>query len=185
MIEAIRRRKISLNQIVNVVLLVVASLVAISIYQKQNKKFVRISQIRNEERKKNEVILRVGDLKKRTELYKETFNPVEHREIINTVMYLARATGTEVTSLKPEEKPASDAGMGGQIYNKVFYRLTVYADGYHELAKFINRLENNPILFVIESFQLRGISPAGVESTAGSEKLQAQLIISVLFLKNQ
>jgi hypothetical protein len=182
LIEILRIKKSNLDQIINIAFLVIAVLVAINIHQKQNKKFAQIFQIRDVENERNEILLRIGNLNKRIGLYKETLKPMEQREIINTITNLAQATDTKIISLKPQEKATRE--KKSKIYNQAFFRLDIQADGYHQLAKFISRLENNPILFIIESFQVKGVLPTRAELTVRPEKMQADLIISALFLED-
>jgi len=182
LIEALKTKKININQIISLVILIVASLVAINIYKRQNEKIAQVIQLQDEQTKKNDILLRIGNLKKRIELYKEKISPKDSREIINTLTELARSAGAKIISLKPQEGLFRGGGGATEVYNKVFFNLTIQVEGYHQLGRFISRLENNPMLFIVESVQVSGLT-SHPELTAKPEKLQIELIISKLFFK--
>ncbi len=183
MAQAMKIKKITLNQITNFVVLVVASLIAINIYQIQNKKIMQIRQVQNEHKKKNEILLRIGDLIKRIELYKQKFNQKDRREIINSITNLAQAAGVKIVSLKSQEKPPTGMEVMSRIYDKIFFNLIIQVDGYHQLGEFISSLENNPMIFTIESITARESSSTQTEAVTRPQKLQLELIISELFFK--
>ena len=175
--------RINLSQIVSLLLLVIAGLVAINLYQKQNKKIDQIRYIQDEEKKKNEILLRIRELKKRTEVYKQRFKQRDRSEIIDTITNLATATGVKIISLKPQEK--SQSATKGEIYDKVFFHLSISVNSYHQLGKFISKLENNPIIIIVESLRVR--EPSSTSAAAQrdeSEELKVELIISEVFLKD-
>ena len=62
-----RTKKISLNQIINIVILCLAGLLAINIFKGQNKKINELRQIQEEQKQKNEILYRIEDLKNRIE----------------------------------------------------------------------------------------------------------------------
>ena len=179
-IESLRTKKISINQIISLVILVVAGLVAMNISQKQNKKINQLRQVQDEQKKKSDILLRVEDLKKRIEFYKQTFKPKDNREIINTITNLAAATGVEIVSLKPQMTSNGDRGKGVTIYNKNFFHLAIRVSGYHQLGEFISKLENNPMMFIIEALEVQNIQGVSAGLSTEAEKLQIGLIISVL-----
>lgn len=176
-------KKDRLNQIASLLLLLVACLVAIKIFQGQNKKIVQLRQINNEQEKKNEILLHLGDLNKRITMYKESYKLKDSREIINTITNLAQASGVKIISLKPQDRPPERMRARGRIYDKIFFNLLIQVDDYYQISKFISRLENSPMLFFIESLDVRREEAAETELPMLPEKLDIKLIISKLFFQ--
>lgn len=183
-IENLKTTKISLNQIISLVILIVACLIAITIHRKENEKVEQIRQIQQEQKRKNDILISVKDLRKRVEAYKHAFEPKDSRKIINTITNLAAATtGVEIVSLKPQKMSTGPDREGSKIYDKAFFHLAIKVEGYHQLATFISSLENNPIMFIIESLQVNDIQIARAVTGTKVVKLQVGLIISVISFK--
>lgn len=183
LIKAIDFKKINLNQIISVVILVVALLISIKIFQGENKKNAQIKLIQNEQRKKNEILLRITDKKSKIELYKESLKPRDKRDIINKITNLARAAGVKINSLKPQEQRSSRRMAVNEIYNKMFFNLAIEVSGYHQLGKFITSLESDLMMFVVESLQIERDLVRDTNLIDQPKKLQVGLLIMELFFK--
>ena len=182
LIKVLTTKKINLNQIITLVVLVIAGFVAINIHLNQNKRISQIQQLENEQREKNEMLLHIGDLKKKFNFYKKAFKPVDSREIISTITDLATVADLKIISLTAEKKSVA-LGIS-KVYNKVLFNLTIQVDGFHQLAKFISKLESNPMIFIIELVRIRGVSAGARELTGLPGRLLVELIISKPFLKD-
>ena len=169
-------KKIKLNQIISLSILIIAGLIAINIYQKQNKKIDQINQAQEEQRKKNELLLNIRDLRGRFEVYEQSFQAKDNREIMNTITNIATDSGVKITSIKPVKGSSADMRKK-EMYNKASFNLSIQVDGYHTLGEFISRLENNPMQFIIELLRM---SSAGIEPSSMSGELKAELTISKL-----
>jgi Tfp pilus assembly protein PilO len=180
--EAIKNKKISISQVINLVILIVGCLIAINIFKGQNKKIAQIRQATEEQKEKNETLLNIGDLKKRINLYKQRFKPKDRREIINTITDLAAASKVEVVSIRPVDRRRRKR-MISEIFDKTLYNLAIQIEGYHQLGEFISKLENNPIMFIIESLQVKRSSDTKAGMVSPSVKLEVELVISELFFK--
>jgi hypothetical protein len=178
-----RTKKISLNQIINIVILCLAGLVAINIFKGQNKKINELRQIQEEQKQKNEILYRIGDLKNRIEFYKEKFKRRDRREIINTITSLATATGVKIISLTPVEQIPGDIKSKSEIYDKVFFKLAIQVESYHQLGRFISRLENNAVMFAVNSFGLSLSSGREIKLAPELEKMPVKLVISEVYFK--
>ncbi len=178
-----RTKKISLNQIINIVILCLAGLLAINIFKGQNKKINELRQIQEEQKQKNEILYRIEDLKNRIEFYKEKFKREDRREIINTITSLATATGVKIISLAPVEQISWDIKSKSEIYDKVFFKLTIQVDSYHELGRFISRLENNTVMFAVNSLGLGFSSAREIKLALEVVKMPVELVISEVYFK--
>ncbi len=176
-------KKISLNQIINIVILCIAGLVAINIYKWQNKKINELRQIQEEQKQKNEILYRIGDLKNRIEFYKEKFKRRDRREIINIITSLAAATEVKIISLTPLKLIAGNIKSKSEIYDKVFFKLVIRVNSYHQLGRFISRLENNAIMFAVNSLGLSLSSGREIKLAPELEKMPVELVISVMYFR--
>ncbi|MFC1657892.1 hypothetical protein ACFL1D_00750 [Candidatus Omnitrophota bacterium] len=177
--ELIKAKKVGPNQIVSLALLALACLIAINIYQKQSKKITQVEQLYQEQNKKNAVLLRIGDIMAGIKVYQERLQSQDIRQIINKITDIARSSKIDITAIKPQ---AQTSQSKSKIYDKTFFEVSLSADGYHELGEFISRLENDPIVFVVESLTLnRGTDLNQIQSDTTEVKLKARLIISQLF----
>ncbi|MFH1339275.1 MAG: hypothetical protein ABIH40_05490 [Candidatus Omnitrophota bacterium] len=176
-------KKISLNQIINIVILCVAGLIAINMFKGQNKKITELRQVEQGQKQKNEILHRIGGLKNRIELYKGKFKQRDRREIINTITSLATATGARIISLTPLEQVSGDMKVKSEIYDKAFFKVIVQVDSYHHLGRFVSSLENAPVMLTVNSLGLSVSSGRGLRLSPELEKMPVELIISVVYFK--
>ena len=180
LIEELKQKKVNINQIISLAILIVACLIAINLFIRQNKKIAQMLQIKNEEIEKKEVLLRIEDLNKKIVLYRENLRPKENREIINTITNLARDTGVEVTALRPRELRVPGQRAKRVIYDKIFFHLSIKVDSYIQLSKFINNLEKSAMIFVIDSLKIKRLVVADLLSKP--ERIEVDLVIGKLFM---
>jgi len=182
--DLLKIKKINLSQIANLVILLIAGLVALNIYQRQNKKIDSVLKLHKDQSEKNELLLRIGDVNKIMESFQESFGPRDRREIINTITNIARSSGVDIIALRPQERAKK---VKSEIYDKVFFDVDIQANNYHEIGKFLSRLESNPIIFIAESIIIEPVSDTRktkkTELDIELEKLGARLTISQLFFK--
>jgi len=180
--ELFKKEKVNLNQVISLVILAIAFLVAINIYKGQNRKIAIIRNDQSDLKKKSDILFTIRDLKESFVLYKSTLKARDSREIISTIMNLATESGVNITLLRPKEQTSvSNRMRRGAIYDKVFFDLSIQVDSYHQLGKFISRLENDPMMFSIESLRI-DISATEMELIS-PKKMQVDLTVSQLFFK--
>lgn len=184
--EVMKIKKISISHIINILVLLIAGLVALKIYQGQDKKITQIITWQDEQKKKNEILLGVDGLKKRIELYKQAFRPKDNREIINMITQLAKVSKVRIISLRPvaSKMPVVGRREKGPIYGKDYFNLSIETDGYHQLGKFVRELENNPMTFIIESLAIKIAGRAGGGEITRPDKISVMLAISKFFFKD-
>jgi Tfp pilus assembly protein PilO len=182
--DLLKIKKINLSQIANLVILLIAGIVALNIYQRQNKKITSVLKLHKDQSEKNELLLQIDDINKSIESYKENFGYRDRREIINMITNIARSSGVNILALRPQEKAKK---VKSEIYDKVFFDVDIQANSYHEIGKFISRLESNPVIFIVESIVIEPTSDTKrtkkTELEIELEKLGARLTISQLFFK--
>ena len=156
--EIIKSKKISLNQVISLSILIIASIIALKIYQGQNIKIVQIRFSQEEQKKKNDILLRIGDVKTKFQEYKNLFKQKDSREVINEITNIARASGVKIVSLRPKETQKTTKPqwqIKEEIFDKDLFELRIDAEGYHKIGDLVNNLEISPMAFFIESLSIR------------------------------
>ncbi|MFH1678317.1 MAG: hypothetical protein ABH914_01715 [Candidatus Omnitrophota bacterium] len=182
--QEINIKKISLSQVINLIIFVVAALVAINIYKGQNNRVSEIIQIKQEQEKKNALIKKIKGLREKIAVRKTTHSVRDRREIINTITSLAIDVGVKIVSIKPEQGSGDSRIEKNPTYDKNFFNIMLEVRDYHQLGNFIGRLESDPIMFGIEFLRLNtSLSETDTEITL-IRKIRVDLIISEAFFKN-
>lgn len=165
------------SKIINIAILAIAGLISINIIRGQISQNAQLEIRQQEQRKRNETLVRVDTLQKTTASYKQKLPPRDEREIINTIAEIATASQARVSSLGPRETTERS-----DLFSRRVFNLSVEVDDYHHLARLINMLENEPAMLRIDSLRLKFISDtrrAGI--AAKPEKINVELIVSYLF----
>ena len=153
-LSQIKLENISINQIVTIAILLVAVLGGVKIYKGQTKKVIALRQACVKQQQKNELLSSIGELKTKFEFYRGQAKPAEQREIINRITNLAEASGVKIISIKPEGKSSNVHRGKSKVYNEEFFTLKTEVKDYHGLGKFINNLENDPMIFLVSNLGL-------------------------------
>ena len=140
------------NKFFNIVLIIIALIVASNIYKKQEADINSLKVNIEEEEMRNKTLDNIGKLDAQIESYRRLLSKKETSSYMNDINNIARDTGVKMMSIKPSgEEPAAD-------YTKYIYELTVSSQDYDTLARFINALEINSTVYMIENLELRSFS---------------------------
>jgi len=162
------------HRLVNVLLLIIALVIAFRIYNKQVTNIGQLKQQKNAEIEKNKVLVKLGELGEKVKEYTEYINSKDLSSSINTISDMARESAVEITSIRP----AGEEDQG--VYIRYPYDLKVTSSSYHNIGNFISKLENHPAIFLVES---AAISPAAGQDESQPEKVNVDLRISTIWLK--
>jgi hypothetical protein len=136
------------DKILNVALIIISLVVASNIYKKQVAKIDSLKASIVEEEKKNQALDSIEKLDVKIDLYRKLLPGREASVSINDINNIARNVGVGVISIKPSgEEKFPD-------YTKYIYDLTVSSSDYDSLARFINALEANQTVYVIDTFSI-------------------------------
>lgn len=169
------------NKILNLAVLVLALIIAKNIYQSQNRAREILLEKRDAEKKKSVVLENIGQLEMKVSAYKKYLNKKEVDGLLNKIGALALESKVKIISARPGEKKAYPG------YLKYFFDLKVSVDTYHNFAHFINRLENDPDIYIVEKAMLGQPSPGFSPEfqLANATALSADLLLSTLVLKDE
>lgn len=171
--ELIHKYKKSL---LNIVVILGALLVAFRIYTGQEKEIAGLKQQKENEIKKNMLLEDIQRLEKKLTSYKEFLNKKDVSESIRKLSNVAKVSTVNIISLTPQEAEQTP------YYTLYPFNLTILAQDYHFLAKFINKLEKDDDIYMIK---LLSIAPQGSGGAKeGSTELRAQIQLSTILYKD-
>jgi Tfp pilus assembly protein PilO len=142
------------NIIFNIALVLGAVFIAYNfIYTRHLKDLTSLKQQKETEIKKNAVLEKVSKLEKRLNAYKNFLVKKDTGLIIGVLSNMARATGLEISSIRPETEQKF------LTYIKVPFSLEMSADNYHALGEFISKLESSSDIYRVEEINIRSQGP--------------------------
>ena len=163
------------NKIFNAAIIIVAILVSINMYRGQLQIIESLRQTKDMEVKKNTIVGSIGELEKRVKLYKEFVNKKDPLSLIKTFNRIARESGVNITSLKPDRQQEFP------MYTKYPYIVMINASSFGQLGKFISKLESSPDIYFIDTAEIRSTGP--VAPGSGKESMTMNLVASTIIFK--
>jgi len=148
------------NKLVTLVVIIVTLIVFYKLYQNQNEQMDKIKELKRIEIKKISVLKNMQVTYQGLEAYKNLLTKVLEESVVSSLSDFARNIGMQVESFKPEARKAN------VDYVEFPFSLTVKAKGYHDLAKFVSKIENYAQVFVITNADISSDDAAGGEITA-------------------
>jgi Tfp pilus assembly protein PilO len=140
------------NKVFNIVLIVIALIVASNIYKKQVADINTLKANIEEEEKRNKTLVNIGKLDTKIESYRVLLPKKETSSYMNDINNIARDAGIKIMSIKPSGEETSPD------YTKYLYDLTVSSSDYDSLARFINTLEVNKTVYMVDLLDIRSSS---------------------------
>ena len=165
------------NLLLNVLIIIVAGIIAGNIYKAQSLKVVSLERQKDAETKKNEVLGDISGLEKKIGSYKEFINKKDIASIINTINRIAQESSVKITAIKPQREIGED-----RDYLRYPFVLTVDAGDYHALGKFIAKLESSADIYNIDSLNINSVTTSGHDAKQ-PEGVVAGITISSFLLK--
>ncbi len=147
------------NRLVALVMIVVTIVVIYKLYQNQNEQIEKINKLREIEIKKIAVLKDMQTTKQWLEAYKNLLTKVLEERVVSALSEFAKSVNMQVESFKPEIKKVN------ADYVEFPFTLTVKAKGYHDLAKFVSKIENYAQVLVITNADIASTDDRGSEIT--------------------
>ncbi len=155
------------NKFLDIVLVLLTIIIAYSIYKNQNSTLASLKSNIKKQIDRNEVLERIIKLEKKMDSYRQVLKVQDASELINTINNVARASGINILSIRPEIKKVLPA------YEKQIFSISITAENYHLLGRFISKLESSSDFYLIEFFNIRSISK---EYDSGSNRGRKELV---------
>ena len=137
------------NRVLNIAVIIIALIIAVNIYKSQARAIAALRESKDTELKKNTVLTSLSLSEKDINHYKEVINKKSISSVINKIGNIANEAGVKITSLRPEQEAVKD------YYLKYPFALSVKAKTYHEIGRFISKLEAHPDIYMVELIEIK------------------------------
>jgi len=159
------------NIILNCLFIFLGIFISFKIYNSQMQKVNLIIAQKDSEMKKNEILKEISKDEKEFAVYRDFINKKDVSSIIDTVREIAKESSVEITYIKPLPEVVES------LYIRYPFDVSVISNSYHDIGKFIAKLESHPDIFSVVS-----ISMSPQQQIDGDERLTADLQISTILL---
>jgi Tfp pilus assembly protein PilO len=153
-------------------IIVISLIIASNIYKGQTNSIKSLSRQKEVEANKNEAINKIKETDKVLKSYQQILKRKDINTAINTITNIAQDNNIIINSLKPAKEEV------GPIYIKYPFALSVSADSYHNIARFISKMENHSDIYFTDSLIIKAADMPGA-----AHRLNASIVISTVELK--
>ncbi|MCX5710323.1 MAG: type 4a pilus biogenesis protein PilO [Candidatus Omnitrophica bacterium] len=137
------------NVLINAAVILLAIFIAFNfIYKKQQANIAILEESKKTEEKKNLVLDSISSLEKKIDAYSRLLVKKDATSVINSITEMARASGIRIISIRPAlEQQRSD-------YIRSTFDLSVKADTYQALGRFVSNMENYSDVYTVDSVDI-------------------------------
>ncbi|MFH1457891.1 MAG: type 4a pilus biogenesis protein PilO [Candidatus Omnitrophota bacterium] len=157
------------NRIFNLLFFALSLFIAGKIYNKQLREVDLLIEKKNLESKRNEILESISSTEKKIDAYKNLLERRDVSNVINTISDIASATDVSITSMRPNHQEKYPE------YVKIPYKLELATESYHNLGRFLSRLESHEDVFMVDSIDIR--------TQERSDGLKAALTLNLVVYK--
>ena len=171
----------SKKKITNVLIIILAIIIGLNIYSRQNKVNLGIKDKLNLENKRNKLLNKLSASEVMISDYRNLLVNKDLTSVINSINQLARDSRIKIVSVRPQRE------QDFNIYNKLSVGVFLLAENYHKIGDFISKLESSTDVYKIEALKiipakkLSGTIGSGISGDIGN--LHIEVIISRFFFK--
>jgi Tfp pilus assembly protein PilO len=165
------------NKLPGIIIIILSLIIASNIYKSQLKTVESLKEKKDLEIRKNEILNQISqNIEKTLNPYKQLLNTKDTSLLIDTISNIAKESGIKINSLKPQtEEQKTD-------YIKYSFDLEIAASDYHNLGKFINKIENSSDVYLVEALNIKAIPGQSGEGPA--DRLSAELRLSTILMRD-
>ena len=174
LLELINKQK---NRIADIAVIILTIIIMSNIYKSQAKTMKSVREKIDAETQRYEVLGYMNKSERITTAYNNLINKKDISLAINTISNIARDAKINIIFIKPATTEVYP------VYTKFPFNLVVNAN-YHEIGKFINKLESHPDIYFIDKIIIRPKEATGRES-AKEYNLNVELTISTILFKEK
>jgi hypothetical protein len=137
------------NKIINGGILLISVLIAYNLYKTQIVSLQKLQSDKINETKKNDVLSVLGELENALNTFKKELGRKDADSVINFINSISKETGVSILSIKPDQETKTGE------YLITPYMLALKSSGYHNVGKFISRLEsNNQVFYSVDNLRI-------------------------------
>jgi len=133
------------NRVLNILIIILALFISSNIYKKQNKEMLSLNAQKEIEIKKNAEFEVIGRLEEKNKYFKNYLSKKDAGLAIDTISNIAKELGIKIISIRPE------AELKFAQYTKAPFEISLGINNYHDLGKFISKMENSNEVYIIET----------------------------------
>lgn len=165
------------NKILNILIIIVALFFANRIYINQTKNINSLSEKKDAELKRKELLEDISQAEKKIGSYKSVINNKDISSVINTLRNIARDSSVRIVSIRPQIE------RDYPVYTKYPLDLVITAGDYHRIGEFMSRIESHPDIYIVENISIRPNLEAEMRGKDRTDKLTVNLRLSTILLK--
>jgi Tfp pilus assembly protein PilO len=165
------------KMILNLAVVLAALLVSFRLYTAQEKEISGLRKQKENEVKKNAVLADIGQMERRLDSYRQFLNKKKIVECVVKLNNAARSASVNISSIMPLDT------IEAPYYSLYPFNLVILGKDYHALAKFINDLEKDSDIYMINLLSI-GPQGGGDDAKNGASQLRAEMQIATILYKN-
>ncbi|MBC8436412.1 MAG: type 4a pilus biogenesis protein PilO [Candidatus Omnitrophica bacterium] len=162
--------------ILNISVILAALLIAFRIYSGQEKDIAALKKQQEGETEKNLIAGNIVGLREKLNSYKQFLNKKDVLECVRKLNNIAARSSANIISIVPQ------GAKENSYYTSYPFNLTILAKNYHILAKFINELEKDSDIYLINLLTI--IARDSGDLSGGYSELEAEIQISTILYKD-
>ncbi len=136
------------NALLNVAIIALALVISKNIYQNQAKEISTLMQLKESAQKKNAALEDISQLQKKFAVFRASINNKDIAIVMGKISDIAKEYGIKILSVRP--LPDKDCGT----YTAYAFDLNITSASYHNLGKFISKLESSPDIYYITNLNM-------------------------------
>lgn len=139
------------SNIANLLLIIIFVFISINIYKAQVKNMNSMKERKEVDAKKNKALEDLSQLQKKID---DLVNFVNNKDIYATITNfnnIAKESSIQIISIKPAGEQDSP------LYVKYPFELVVEAANYHQIGRFVSKIESNPSVYAVEYLTMRPV----------------------------
>ncbi len=162
------------GKIFNILIIGLALIIANNTYKTQSRRILALKQQKEVELKKQVVLEDINRSYSKISAVRALINKKEISTVVNSLADIAKECYIQIDSLKPGNEEQFTE------YSVFPFELSVNADNFHHLGKFISKLESSSDFYIVRKldFHLTG------RFSTGQNKLTTNLVIATVLIKD-
>lgn len=133
------------NLALNILIIILAAIISLNIYKKQDKGRVSLNAQKEIEIKKSAEFEAISRLEKKNNYFKKYLPKKDAGLTIDTISNIAKELGIQIVSIRPEPE------LKFAQYSKYPFEISFAINNYHDLGRFISKIESSNDVYVVET----------------------------------
>jgi hypothetical protein len=167
----------SKNKILSILIVLVSLFIGYKVYVREAAKIKELKQEKELELNKNRVLTSIIALENKVNSYKNVVNNKDVSAIMNKLFAIANEAKVKINAIRPS------ASRDFPQYAKFPFKLSVSANNFNRIGKFISNLESSRDIYILESLVVATDGTQANFSATKADNLTLTLTLSTVLLK--